>query len=79
MFGILELWSDSMDTLIITGLSVLICMVIGLPTGIWMARSRAASTFVTPILDVMQTLPAFCYLAPDGAAASASGPRPPWC
>jgi glycine betaine/proline transport system permease protein len=64
MFGILDLWSDSMDTLIITGLSVLICMVIGLPVGIWMARSRAASAFVTPILDVMQTLPAFCYLAP---------------
>lgn len=64
LFGVLGLWSDSMDTLIITGLSVVACILIGLPVGIWMARSRAASTVITPILDVMQTMPAFCYLAP---------------
>jgi glycine betaine/proline transport system permease protein len=64
MFGVLSLWSDSMDTLIITGLSVVTCILIGLPTGIWMARSRGASAVITPVLDVMQTLPAFCYLAP---------------
>jgi glycine betaine/proline transport system permease protein len=64
LFGILGLWSDSMDTLIITGLSVLICIVLGIPVGIWMARSRAASAAITPILDIMQTMPAFCYLAP---------------
>ena len=63
-FGVLGLWADSMDTLIITGVSVGICLVIGLPLGIWMARNRGASAGVTPILDVMQTLPAFCYLAP---------------
>jgi glycine betaine/proline transport system permease protein len=64
LFGTLSLWSDSMDTLIITGISVVTCIVVGLPVGIWMARSRAASAVVTPILDVMQTMPAFCYLAP---------------
>ena len=42
-FGVVGLWSDSMDTLIITLLSVVICMVIGLPLGIWMARSKAVS------------------------------------
>jgi glycine betaine/proline transport system permease protein len=63
-FGVFGLWADSMDTLIITGVSVGICLVIGLPVGIWMARSRTVSTVTTPILDVMQTLPAFCYLAP---------------
>jgi glycine betaine/proline transport system permease protein len=64
LFGVLGLWSDSMDTLIITGLSVVTCILIGLPIGIWMARNRTVSAVVTPILDVMQTLPAFCYLAP---------------
>jgi glycine betaine/proline transport system permease protein len=64
LFGVLGLWSSSMDTLIITGLSVAICIVMGLPVGIWMARSRAASAVITPILDFMQTVPAFCYLAP---------------
>jgi len=63
-FGVVGLWSDSMDTLIITGLSVGICILMGIPVGIWMARSRPASTAITPILDVMQTMPAFCYLAP---------------
>ena len=63
-FGVLGLWPDSMDSLIITGLSVVFSMIIGIPVGIWMARSKTASTVVTPILDVMQTLPAFCYLAP---------------
>jgi glycine betaine/proline transport system permease protein len=64
LFGVFDLWSDSMDTLIITMLSVVICIVVGIPVGIWMARSKAVSTSITPILDVMQTLPAFCYLAP---------------
>jgi glycine betaine/proline transport system permease protein len=64
LFGIFGLWSYSMDTLIITIMSVVFCMVIGIPVGIWMARRRSVSTVVTPILDVMQTLPAFCYLAP---------------
>jgi glycine betaine/proline transport system permease protein len=63
-FGVVGLWPDSMDLLIITALSVVTCIVIGLPIGIWMARSKAASAAITPILDVMQTLPAFCYLAP---------------
>jgi glycine betaine/proline transport system permease protein len=63
-FGVVGLWSDSMDTLIITGISVAICMVIGLPVGIWMARNKKVSASVTPILDLMQTFPAFCYLAP---------------
>ena len=63
-FGVLGLWADSMDTLIITGVSVGGCLLVGLPVGIWMARSRAVSTAVTPALDLMQTIPAFCYLAP---------------
>ena len=63
-FGVADQWSNSMDLLIITLLSVVICILIGLPIGIWMARSKAASGVITPVLDVMQTFPPFCYLAP---------------
>ena len=63
-FGIVDLWSDSMDTLIITLLAVLACIIVGIPLGVWMARSKAVSTSVTPVLDIMQTFPPFCYLAP---------------
>ncbi|HEU4812347.1 MAG TPA: ABC transporter permease subunit [Nocardioides sp.] len=63
-FGVFGLWDYSMDTLIITLISVLLCMIIGLPLGIWMSRSTTVSNVVTPVLDLMQTVPAFCYLAP---------------
>jgi glycine betaine/proline transport system permease protein len=63
-FGFTGLWPIAMDLLIIITLAVLICIAIGIPIGIWMARSKTTSAAVTPILDVMQTLPAFCYLAP---------------
>lgn len=64
LVGFLGYWTDSVDTLIIVGVSVLICVVIGLPLGIWMARNRRVEAVVTPVLDVMQTMPSFAYLAP---------------
>ena len=39
-------------------------MIVGLPLGIWMSRRKVVSAVVTPVLDLMQTIPAFCYLAP---------------
>ena len=63
-FGVFGLWENSMDLLLVTFLAVVLCIVIGLPVGILMARKKTVSTVVTPILDVMQTLPPFCYLAP---------------
>ena len=64
VFGVFGLWEDSMETLIVTILSVIFCMIVGLPLGIWMSRRKVVSAVVTPILDLMQTIPAFCYLAP---------------
>jgi glycine betaine/proline transport system permease protein len=63
-FGVVGLWPEAMDTLIITLVSVVLCMAVGIPLGIVMARNKAASASITPVLDLMQTLPAFCYLAP---------------
>lgn len=63
-FGFLGYWESSLETLMIVGISVAACTVIGLPLGIWMARSRAVTTLLTPVLDVMQTMPSIAYLAP---------------
>lgn len=63
-FGWLGYWEESIETLIITGISVALCVVIGLPAGIWMARSKKASSAITPVLDTMQTMPSFAYLTP---------------
>lgn len=63
-FGIFGLWAESMDLLLVTVLSVIVCFVFGLPTGILMARNKTLSTVITPVLDIMQTMPPFAYLAP---------------
>ncbi len=42
----------------------IISVIIGIPTGIWMSKSKWAQTIITPILDFMQTMPAFVYLIP---------------
>jgi glycine betaine/proline transport system permease protein len=64
LFGLGGFWQDGVDTLIITVISVLACIVVGLPLGIGMARRRWLSVAVTPVLDVMQTMPSFAYLSP---------------
>ena len=64
LFGFLGYWPDSIDLLIVTFIAVLICVVIGIPLGVWMARSKAATAVISPVLDVMQTMPSFAYLAP---------------
>jgi glycine betaine/proline transport system permease protein len=64
LFGFLGYWDDSIDLLIVTLVAVLVCVVIGIPMGIWMARSRRATAVLTPVLDAMQTMPSFAYLAP---------------
>lgn len=60
----MELWSPTMKTLALVLVSVLIALLIGLPIGVWAAKSDAAENLVRPVLDFMQTLPAFVYLIP---------------
>ena len=62
--GLIGAWSEAMVTLSLVLTSVFFCVVIGLPTGIWLARNERASNAVRPILDAMQTTPAFVYLVP---------------
>lgn len=57
-------WSQSMDTLGLVITSGLISILIGVPVGIWLAYSKTAARIITPLLDFMQTMPAFVYLLP---------------
>ncbi|HLS22432.1 MAG TPA: proline/glycine betaine ABC transporter permease [Pseudogracilibacillus sp.] len=57
-------WSETIDTLALILISVIFSIVIGVPIGIWMSQRNAVQTIVTPILDFMQTMPAFVYLIP---------------
>ncbi len=62
--GYFGMWKDTMSTLAIISVATSLCIALGLPLGILMARSNRAQSIVTPILDVMQTIPAFVYLIP---------------
>lgn len=57
-------WENAMQTLALTFVAVLIAIAIAVPLGIWAARSRTVSAVVRPILDFLQTMPAFVYLIP---------------
>ncbi|MGD6755557.1 ABC transporter permease/substrate binding protein [Streptomyces sp. BH105] len=60
----LELWDKAMETLSLVLVSTLIALIIGVPLGIWAARSDRISNLFRPVLDLMQTLPAMVYLIP---------------
>jgi glycine betaine/proline transport system permease protein len=62
--GLFGLWVESMQTLALMGVSVIISLLIGVPLGILAARSDKFEAATRPILDAMQTMPAFVYLIP---------------
>ncbi|TXD97697.1 ABC transporter permease subunit [Psychrobacter frigidicola] len=64
LIGAFGLWGALIDTLALLIVSVLVTVVIGIPIGIAMSGSKLLRKIVTPILDVMQTMPSFVYLIP---------------
>ena len=58
------LWDDLMNTFTLVLVSSLISIIIGIPLGIWMAKNDVVKQIINPILDFMQTMPAFVYLIP---------------
>lgn len=60
----MDYWEETMQTLALVLASALLALVIGIPLGIWAARSSKVDQTVRPILDFMQTMPAFVYLIP---------------
>ncbi|MFW6043412.1 MAG: ABC transporter permease [Marinilabiliaceae bacterium] len=57
-------WMETMETLALVISSAILALVIGIPVGIWASRSSKVDQVVRPILDFMQTMPAFVYLIP---------------
>jgi glycine betaine/proline transport system permease protein len=57
-------WKDAMDTLSLVIVAGVTSMIIAIPLGVLAARSGAASKIIKPVMDFMQTLPAFVYLIP---------------
>jgi len=62
--GLQGLWQESMDTLALTLSAVIIALLFGLPLGIWAGMSDRFYRMITPLLDLMQIMPSFVYLAP---------------
>ena len=64
LIGYFGMWKDCMATVAIITVCVIICMTIGIPMGVIMARSNRAERAILPVLDMMQTIPSFVYLIP---------------
>lgn len=64
LVAMLGIWPDAMVTLSLVLTSLVFCLILGLPLGILLASSERAERIVRPILDAMQTTPAFVYLVP---------------
>ncbi len=62
--GYFGMWDNTMRTLSMITVCTFMAILLGIPIGILMARSDRTQNIVTPILDVMQTMPAFVYLIP---------------
>jgi glycine betaine/proline transport system permease protein len=60
----LGLWNSTLETLALVIFSTFVAVAIGLPLGILAALSETCYRVITPILDFMQTMPAFVYLIP---------------
>ena len=62
--GLMQLWRDAMATTALMIAATLTAIVVSIPVGIWMSRSARVRQLVTPVLDLMQTMPSFVYLIP---------------
>ena len=57
-------WTETLDTLALVLSSTLIALLMGIPLGIWAGNNDKVEKFLRPVLDLMQTMPAFVYLIP---------------
>ena len=64
LIGYFDMWPDTMRTLSMIFVSTLLAVLVGLPVGIAMSRSDRLQRWISPALDVMQTMPSFVYLIP---------------
>ena len=64
LIGYFGMWEDTMSTVSIIGVCTFISIGLGIPIGILMSGSDRARSMVSPVLDIMQTMPSFVYLIP---------------
>jgi glycine betaine/proline transport system permease protein len=64
LIGIFGMWENTMRTIAMVTVCTMLAIFVGIPIGIFMARSDRVQSFVNPILDLMQTMPSFVYLIP---------------
>ncbi|WP_313374446.1 proline/glycine betaine ABC transporter permease [Chishuiella sp.] len=57
-------WKETMETLALIVVSTITALILSIPLGIWAAKSKLAEKIIRPLLDLMQTMPAFVYLIP---------------
>ncbi len=62
--GLLGFWEKAMTTLALLGTAACLSIVIGIPLGMYCARRRRFYAFIQPIMDFMQTMPAFVFMIP---------------
>ncbi|SDC92924.1 glycine betaine/proline transport system permease protein [Geodermatophilus telluris] len=60
----MEQWDAAMQTLALVLVSALGALIVAIPLGIWAASSRRVSAVLRPVMDLMQTMPAFVWLVP---------------
>ncbi|WP_293937858.1 ABC transporter permease [Sphingobacterium sp. UBA5996] len=57
-------WTATMETLALVLVATATALVISVPLGVWAAKNKLAASIIRPLLDLMQTMPAFVYLIP---------------
>jgi glycine betaine/proline transport system permease protein len=62
--GFFNMWTPMVSTVTMISAATILCLAFGIPLGIWMSKSNRAQSLITPVLDVMQTIPSFVYLIP---------------
>ncbi len=62
--GLLGFWEKAMTTLALLGTAACLSIIIGIPLGMFAARRRRFYAFIQPIMDFMQTMPAFVFMIP---------------
>ncbi len=62
--AVMGFWEQTMQTVALVLSSTVIALILGVPLGIWTAQNRIAAKIIRPVMDLMQTMPAFVYLIP---------------
>jgi glycine betaine/proline transport system permease protein len=64
VIGVLGMWNETMQTISFIFICTFICVLVGIPIGISMTYNKTVQRIVSPVLDILQTLPSFVYLIP---------------